>query len=156
MKEVDAWTDGSCLDNGKPFARCGAGVVLVCGDVVKELSIPLPNWTTNNQAELAATVEALKALKYPCKVNLYTDSSYVQKGITEWITTWKRNGWKTSNKKSDVKNKELWQELDQLRDIHSVTWVWVKGHADNEWNNLADRLAVAASGSLVRGGGCEC
>ena len=152
MQEVLAYTDGSALDNGKPYARCGAGVVLICGELMKELSIPLPNCISNNQAELSAAIEALKALKFPCKITIVTDSEYVRRGITEWMQGWIRRGWKTANKGGDVKNRELWEELNTLCEIHSVTWKWVKGHGTDKMNILADKLAVAASGSLVKGG----
>lgn len=147
---VEAWTDGSALGNGKKDARCGAGVVLIYKGQLKELSIPLPNYNTNNQAELYAAIAALEALKYPCKVKLMTDSSYVQQGITSWVAGWKKRNWKTANKGA-VKNKELWQRLDDLTNLHDVEFVWVKGHSDNQLNNLADELAVKASSSLKGG-----
>lgn len=144
MSDVVCYTDGSALGNGKDSACCGAGVVLLYGEALKELSIPLPNYKTNNQAELYACIAALEALKRPCKVILYTDSKYVQEGITSWIHGWKRRNWKTASK-SDVKNKDLWVRLDNLISVHNVEWRWVKGHADDEMNNLADRLACEAS-----------
>lgn len=145
--KVEIWCDGSALGNGKDGACCGAGVVLKCNGVLKELSIPLPNYKTNNQSELYAAIAALEALTKPCKVVLYTDSSYVQQGIVSWIEGWKRRGWRTANKGA-VKNQELWQRLDSLIQMHDVEFVWVKGHADNEMNNLADKLAVEASTNL--------
>lgn len=144
---VTIYTDGSALGNGKKEACCGAGVVLLFGDVVKELSIPLPNYTTNNQSEIFAAIAGLEALKRPCKVNLFTDSSYVQQGVTSWLSGWKRRNWMTANKGA-VKNKELWQRLDCLVQQHDVEFHWVKGHNGDKWNSRADELAVAASNSL--------
>lgn len=147
---VTIYTDGSALGNGKKDACCGAGVVLIFGETVKELSIPLPNYTTNNQAELYASIAGLDALKRPCKVILYTDSSYVQQGITTWMRGWKRRNWMTANKGA-VKNKDLWQQLDLLVQQHDVEFRWVKGHNGDKWNSKADELAVAASYSLKEG-----
>ena len=93
--------------------------------------------------ELKATIEALKAIKHPSKIKLYTDSQYVKNGITEWIINWKKNGWKTANKKK-VSNKELWIELDENVSFHNVEWFWVKGHSGNHYNEIADKLAVNA------------
>ena len=150
MKNIEIWCDGSALGNGKDGARCGAGIVLSYNGVLKELSIPLPNYKTNNQSELYAACAALEALSEPCNVKLYTDSSYVQQGITTWLQGWKRRGWVTANKGA-VKNRELWERLDSLIQIHNVEFIWVKGHADNERNNKADELAVRASMSLKEG-----
>ena len=96
--------------------------------------------TTNNQMELQAAIEGLKALSEPCIVNLTTDSKYVMQGITSWISNWKKNNWKNAAKK-DVKNKELWVELDKYESLHDVRWHWVKGHSGHEQNEIADRLA---------------
>lgn len=96
--------------------------------------------TTNNRMELMATIKALEALKMTCKVKLYTDSTYVQKGITDWIYKWKKNNWKKSDKKPVV-NVDLWQRLDKLRDNQEVEWLWVKGHSGHQWNDRADALA---------------
>lgn len=147
IKQVEIWTDGSALNNGKPNACCGAGILLKFGSVMKELSIPLPDSNTNNQAELLAAIIGLETLTEPCSVTLYTDSSYVQQGITSWISGWKSRGWKTANKGA-VKNVELWQRLDVQNNKHSVLFKWVKGHADNEYNITVDRLAVEASTKL--------
>ena len=152
IKQVEAWTDGSALGNGKEDACCGAGVVLKCNGVLKELSVPLPNYKSNNQAELYAAIAALDALTQSCRVTLFTDSQYVKNGIGSWISGWKRRGWKTA-KGEPVKNKELWARLDNLVNKHTVEFVWVKGHADNEMNNRADELAVLASNSVKNGGG---
>lgn len=96
--------------------------------------------TTNNRMELMAAIKGLESLKRSCKVDLYTDSQYVRKGITEWIHGWKRNGWKTASKQ-DVKNRDLWQRLDELMQIHQVEWHWVRGHSGNVGNERADLLA---------------
>ena len=96
--------------------------------------------TTNNRMELTAVIRALEALKRPCNIKLYTDSSYVQKGITEWITAWKSRNWRTSDKKS-VKNDDLWKTLDVLANQHTIEWIWVRGHDGNDGNEKADELA---------------
>ena len=105
--------------------------------------------TTNNRMELMAAIQGLKALKRGCEVELYTDSQYVRKGITEWLSGWKRNGWKTSAKKP-VKNDDLWRELDSETAIHKVNWHWVKGHAGVPDNELADELANKGVDELTR------
>jgi len=110
------------------------------GKVEKELSGGEPE-TTNNRMELQAVIEALKALKKDCDVVLYTDSRYVMDGVNEWLPNWKKNGWKTTNKKSQVKNIELWQELDGLLPLHKIKWVWVKGHNGHPENERVDKLA---------------
>ncbi|MBM6551914.1 ribonuclease HI [Marinomonas ostreistagni] len=136
MKEVTLYTDGAC--KGNPGIG-GWGAWLTFGAHEKRLCGGA-NDTTNNRMELQGAIEGLKALKEPCKVDLYTDSSYVQKGITEWLAGWKRKGWKTASKQP-VKNQELWQELDALCQKHDVKWHWVKGHAGIEGNEIADQLA---------------
>lgn len=129
-------TDGACSGNPGPG---GWGAVLQYNGHVKELSGGA-KLTTNNQMELTAAIEALNALKRPCTVELYTDSQYVKNGIGGWLFGWKKNGWKTADKKP-VKNMELWQALDAAVQRHNVTWHWVKGHAGDELNERADRLA---------------
>ena len=124
MKHVDIFTDGACSGNPGPG---GWGAILRYGKVEKELSGGEPD-TTNNRMELMAAIEALNALNERCRVDLYTDSSYVKDGIGGWIEGWKRNGWKTAAKKP-VKNADLWQRLDAAREPHQVNWNWVKGHA---------------------------
>lgn len=136
---VDIYTDGAC--SGNP-GHGGWGALLIFKGKKKEISGYLEA-TTNNQMELMAAIEALKILKKPCKVNLYTDSIYVQKGITEWIHNWEKNNWRKRDN-SPVKNIELWQKLQQEMKKHDIMWNWVKGHSDNEGNNTADRLAVEA------------
>jgi ribonuclease HI len=136
---VEIWTDGACKGNPGPG---GWGAILRSADGrERELSggeAP----TTNNRMELMAAIEALNALKRPCRVSLTTDSNYVRDGIRSWIHGWKRNGWKTSDRKP-VKNAELWQALDEARTRHDVEWHWVKGHAGHPENERADALACA-------------
>ena len=135
---VTIYTDGAC--SGNPGAG-GWGAILMHGDVKKEFSGFDPE-TTNNKMELTAVIEALKKLKKPCKVQLYSDSAYVVNALTlGWLENWKASGWRGSDKKS-VKNIELWEELDKLLQIHEVEFIKVKGHADNEYNNRCDALAT--------------
>lgn len=143
MKEVIIYTDGACSGNPGPG---GWGAILCYGGHEKELSGAAPD-TTNNRMELMAAIEALKALKNPCTVKLYTDSTYVQKGITEWLPGWKARGWKTAAKKP-VKNADLWMELDEAARPHKISWRWVKGHSGHEYNDRADVLAVNAISTL--------
>ena len=133
---VVIYTDGACKGNPGPG---GWGALLQYGDQEKEL-FGGERLTTNNRMELQAVIEALSALKRPSDVTLYTDSVYVRSGILQWIHNWKRNGWKTSDRKP-VKNADLWQILDKARENHRVEWHWVKGHADNPGNQRADALA---------------
>lgn len=135
-KKVVIYTDGACSGNPGPG---GWGAILIFGDARKELSGG-EGETTNNRMELSAACEALEALKRPCDVELYTDSAYVKNGITTWISGWKRNGWRTADKKP-VKNVELWQRLDDARARHEISWRWVKGHAGHPENERADELA---------------
>ena len=136
---VEIYTDGAC--SGNPGLG-GWGALLLFKGKKKEISGYLEN-TTNNQMELLASIEALKSLKKSCKVTLYTDSTYVQKGITEWIYNWEKNNWRKSDNKP-VKNAELWRKLQQEIKKHDIIWKWVKGHSNNEGNDIADRLAVEA------------
>ena len=136
MTEVDIYTDGACRGNPGPG---GWGVVLRSGATIKELSGGEPA-TTNNRMELKAAIEALGALKKPCRVDVYTDSQYVRKGITEWLPAWRARGWRTADKKP-VKNQELWEALSVLNERHDVSWHWVKGHAGHPENERADELA---------------
>lgn len=136
MKEVTIYTDGACRGNPGPG---GWGVVLKSGGHQKELFGGEPQ-TTNNQMELRAAIEALQALKKPCAVQLHTDSTYVLKGITEWLPNWKRRNWKTAAKKP-VQNVELWQQLDVASQKHKIDWHWVKGHSGDPGNEKADELA---------------
>jgi ribonuclease HI len=132
-------TDGACSGNPGPG---GWGAILSYGEHEKELKGGEPH-TTNNRMELMGAISALEALKRPSTVELHTDSKYVHDGISKWIHGWKRNGWKTADKKP-VKNVDLWQRLDQAIQRHEVHWRWVKGHAGHELNERADKLAVAA------------
>ena len=136
MKQIRAFTDGACSGNPGPG---GWGAVLQGGDHERELHGGASK-TTNNRMELTAAIEALKALSEPCRVTLTTDSTYVKDGITQWLTNWKRNGWKTAAKKP-VKNQDLWQALDHESARHEVNWCWVKGHSGHPENERADRLA---------------
>lgn len=129
-------TDGACSGNPGPG---GWGAVLRFNGHTKELKGGAPE-TTNNRMELTAAIEALSALSRPCPVELHTDSMYLKDGLTKWIHGWKKNGWKTAAKKP-VKNAELWQALDEAVKGHKIDWHWVKGHAGDELNERADRLA---------------
>jgi len=141
MLELFAYTDGACSGNPGPG---GWGVLLRAikgADIVKERTLNGgAAKTTNNQMELLAAISALEALEKPSKITVVTDSAYVKNGVTGWIFGWKRNGWRTSNKKP-VKNVELWQRLDKAAARHTVTWEWVKGHAGHPENERADELA---------------
>ncbi|WLT09113.1 ribonuclease HI [Bartonella apihabitans] len=136
MKQVEIFTDGACSGNPGPG---GWGVLLRWNGVTKELYGGEAD-TTNNRMELTAAIKALNVLKESCKVDLYTDSVYVRNGISSWIDSWKANNWKTSAKKP-VKNAELWQQLDEARSRHKVSWHWVKGHAGHPENERCDELA---------------
>ena len=137
MKRVEIFTDGAC--SGNPGAG-GWGAILRYNDVTKEISGGEP-MTTNNRMELKAVISALSMLKEACNITLYTDSRYVMDGIEKWIANWKQNDWKTANKKSAVKNIELWQKLDELCQMHEIRFVWVKGHAGHTENERCDELA---------------
>jgi ribonuclease HI len=144
MNEVTVHTDGACRGNPGPG---GWGALLESGGHRREL------WggerhTTNNRMELTAAIEALAALKRPCRVQLYTDSQYVRNGITEWLPQWKARGWKTADRKP-VKNQDLWQALDALAQQHQLEWHWVKGHSGNAGNERVDELANRAIDALV-------
>jgi len=133
---INIYADGGCRGNPGPG---GWGVLMQSGESSKEL------WggehdTTNNRMELTAVIRALEALKRPTAAHIHTDSQYVQKGISLWIHNWKRNGWRTADKKP-VKNAELWQRLDELAKTHDLKWLWVKGHAGHPGNERADQLA---------------
>ena len=145
MPEVEIFTDGAC--SGNPGAG-GWGAILRCGSAEKELSGGC-NPTTNNRMELTAVIEALKALKSSCKITLYTDSRYVMDGITKWLPNWKTNGWRTANKKTPVKNIDLWQSLESLLENHQIEWVWVKGHNGHPENERVDRLARDQAKSML-------
>ena len=143
MERLVVYTDGACSGNPGPG---GWGVLLRAtngGTVVKERCLHGGEaLTTNNRMELLAAINALEALERPSEITIVTDSAYVKNGVSEWIHSWKRNGWKTASKKP-VKNVELWQRLEKAQDRHKVTWEWVKGHAGHPENEKADELARA-------------
>jgi ribonuclease HI len=139
MKKIQIYTDGACSGNPGPG---GWGAILQYGERERELSGGEP-LTTNNRMELTAVIEGLRALRAPCEVTLYTDSQYVSNAINKgWLKSWRRMNWK--KKDGAVKNPDLWQTLLPLLETHSVQFVWVKGHAENAYNNRCDALAVAA------------
>jgi len=133
---VEIYTDGAC--KGNPGIG-GWGALLVSGGKTRELFGGEAH-TTNNRMEMMAVIRALEALKRRCRVRLHTDSKYVQQGISEWIHSWKKRGWKTADKKP-VKNEDLWRELDELAAQHDIEWLWVKGHSGHGGNERADELA---------------
>lgn len=136
---VEIFTDGACSPNPGPG---GWGALLRYGETEKTLS-GNASWTTNNRMELTAVVEAIRALKRPCRLAIHTDSRYLKDGITNWIHKWKRNGWQTSTG-TPVKNRDLWLALDEAGQFHSIDWHWVKGHAGHPENERCDELARAA------------
>ncbi|HEX5125887.1 MAG TPA: ribonuclease HI [Rhodocyclaceae bacterium] len=147
METIDIYTDGACSGNPGPG---GWGAILRVGLHEKELwgGEPL---TTNNRMELTAVLRALAALKRPVSVRVFTDSQYVQKGISEWIHSWKARGWKTAAKEP-VKNEDLWRALDAQAAIHQVKWLWVKGHAGHPENERADALARKGANAARQAG----
>ena len=145
LKQIDVYTDGSCLGNPGPG---GYGAVMVYGTHRKEISAGF-KLTTNNRMELMAAIMGLRTLNEPCKVRLTTDSQYVRQGITGWIHGWKKNGWRTADKKP-VKNAELWQELVEACTPHKIDWRWVKGHNGHPDNERADKLASDAALNVAK------
>lgn len=139
MKRVEIHTDGACRGNPGPG---GWGALLQWGDTEKTLN-GAEALTTNNRMEMTAAIEALNALKKPCAVDLYTDSEYLRKGITEWLAQWKARNWRTAARKP-VKNIDLWQRLDEAVARHDIRWHWVKGHSGHPGNERADQLANEA------------
>ncbi len=138
MKTVEIYTDGACRGNPGPG---GWGVLMRYSGRSKEIfggSLQ----TTNNRMELTAAIEALRALRRPCEVVLYTDSQYLRRGITQWMSDWRKRGWRTASRKP-VKNEDLWRSLDELSSRHEIDWRWVKGHAGDAGNERADELANA-------------
>lgn len=142
---VEIYTDGACAKN--PGAG-GWGALLIFNDVKKEI-FGYKLETTNNQMEIAAALYALQQLKKSCKVKIYTDSTYLQKGATEWLKTWQKNNWRKNDNKP-VNNIDLWQNLQLEIEKHDIIWCWVKGHSDNEGNNIADRLACTGKETAIR------
>ncbi|MBT79354.1 MAG: ribonuclease HI [Alteromonadaceae bacterium] len=141
-KKIAIYTDGSCLGNPGPG---GYGALLIFGKHKKEISEGF-NQTTNNRMELMAPAAALECLTEPCIVDITTDSQYVKNGINQWIKNWRKNGWRTANKKP-VKNADLWKRLDEAVKKHDVDWHWVKGHSGHPENERVDDLAREAAGS---------
>ncbi|HET9671004.1 MAG TPA: ribonuclease HI [Casimicrobiaceae bacterium] len=148
-RPVVIYTDGACKGNPGPG---GWGALLVFDRREKEI-FGGEAQTTNNRMELTAVIRALEALTRPCDIDLYLDSQYVKNGIESWIHTWKRNGWRTSDRKA-VKNAELWRELELLVQMHRIRWHWVRGHADTPGNHRADELANRGV-ALVNGQGSD-
>ncbi len=140
QKIVEIYTDGACSGNPGPG---GWGVLLRYDGIEKEISGG-ENPTTNNRMELTAAIKGLQTLTRPSHVRLYTDSQYVQKGITEWLSGWVKRGWKTADRKP-VKNADLWQQLEEARQKHQVDFIWVRGHCGHVENERVDRLAVEAA-----------
>ena len=138
MKHVTIHTDGACSGNPGPG---GWGALLQSGPHAREIKGGAPD-TTNNRMELTAVIEALRALRAPCRVALYTDSTYVKNGITKWLAAWRANNWRTKDRKP-VRNEDLWRILDGLRERHEIVWHHVKGHAGHAENERADALARA-------------
>lgn len=144
LPHVIAYTDGAC--SGNP-GKGGWGVWLSNDKGHNKSLSGSESYTTNNRMEIMAVIQALKALKHPCKIDIYTDSKYVQKGLTEWLPVWKANGWKTAAKHA-VKNEDLWKILDQAQQTHILSLYWVKGHIGNIGNETADKLARQAIQAL--------
>ena len=144
MQKIEIYTDGAC--RGNPGIG-GWGALLIYQGTEKRLYGSEEN-TTNNRMELMGSIEALKALKRPCEVILWTDSQYVKKGISEWLVGWKAKGWRTASNQP-VKNQDLWQMLDQEANRHQIDWRWVKGHAGEYGNEVADQLANKAIDELL-------
>ena len=136
MKQIEIFTDGACRGNPGPG---GWGALLRYNGVEKSFCGGEKN-TTNNRMELQAAIEGLRSLNEPCQVRLTTDSQYVRKGITEWMTNWKKRNWKTASKQP-VKNVDLWKALDEQAQKHQIEWLWVKGHSGHRENEIADQLA---------------
>jgi ribonuclease HI len=144
MKKIDIYTDGACRGNPGPG---GWGALLIYKDADKAIYGGETD-TTNNRMEMTAIIEALKIVKMDCNITLYTDSKYVMDGITKWLSNWKKKGWITSNKKP-VKNKDLWQILEESISKHNIEWQWVKGHAGIPGNEKADELANQGIDELI-------
>lgn len=146
MKRVEAYTDGACRGNPGPG---GWAVLLRCDGSERSWSGHAAQ-TTNNRMELTAVIEALERLRRPCEVDVYTDSQYVVKGMTEWLANWKRRGWRTADRRP-VLNQDLWERLERAAAAHRVRWHWVRGHAGHPENERVDRLANEAIDRLLEG-----
>jgi len=146
LKKIEIYTDGACRGNPGPG---GWGAILRYGNHERELFGGEPQ-TTNNRMELMAAIEALKTLREPCEIDLTTDSQYVRKGISEWMTQWKARGWRTAAKQP-VKNEDLWRALDEQASRHQIRWHWVKGHSGHKDNERADELANRGIDALTQG-----
>ena len=134
------YTDGACSGNPGPG---GWAVIILANNEIKEMFSGSEKNTTNNQMELLAPIKAIQKFKKKSEISIFTDSTYVKDGMTTWIKQWEKNGWKTASKKP-IKNKELWKKLKNLSSKHSIKWIWVKGHAQDKYNNLVDELAQGA------------
>ena len=134
------YTDGACSGNPGPG---GWAAIILANNEIKEMFSGSEKNTTNNQMELLAPIKAIQKFKKKSEISIFTDSTYVKDGITNWIKKWEKNGWRTASKKP-VKNKELWKKLQNLSSKHSIKWIWVKGHAQDKYNNLVDELAQGA------------
>ena len=134
------YTDGACSGNPGPG---GWAAIILVNNKIKKMFFGSEKNTTNNQMELLATIKAIQKFKKKSEISIFTDSTYVRDGITVWIKQWEKNGWKPASKKP-VKNKELWKKLKNLSSKHSIKWIWVKGHAQDKYNNLVDELAQGA------------
>ena len=143
--KVAIWTDGACSGNPGPG---GWGAILRYGEKAKELCGG-EALTTNNRMELLGAISALEALTRPCAIELHTDSQYLRNGVLSWMHNWKRNGWRTADKKP-VKNEDLWRRLDEAKAIHEIDWRWVKGHAGDEMNERADELARSGMAPFLK------
>ena len=137
---ISIYTDGACSGNPGPG---GWAAIIIVNNEVKDMFSGSEKNTTNNQMELLAPIKAIQKFKKKSEISIFTDSTYVRDGITVWIKQWEKNGWKTASKKP-VKNKELWKKLKNLSSKHSIKWIWVKGHAQDKYNNLVDELAQGA------------
>ena len=134
------YTDGACSGNPGPG---GWAVIILVNNEIKEMFFGSDKNTTNNQMELLAPIKAIQKFKKKSEISIFTDSTYVRDGITNWIKQWEKNGWKTASKKP-VKNKDLWKKLKNLSSKHSIKWIWIKGHSQDKYNNLVDELAQGA------------
>ena len=134
------YTDGACSGNPGPG---GWAVIILVNNEIKEMFFGSEKNTTNNQMELLAPIKAIQKFKKKSEISIFTDSTYVRDGITNWIKQWEKNGWKTASKKP-VKNKDLWKKLKNLSSKHSIKWIWKKGHSQDKYNNLVDELAQGA------------